>query len=62
VLDARQLAWQWVALMLRVVLLIGLFVLLLWLAAMSSELQVLLMFAGIIAVCWTIDHLGQRER
>lgn len=48
--------------MVRALLLIGLFLGLLWLAAMSEVVQTALMFAGIFAVCWTLDRMGRSER
>lgn len=48
--------------MVRAVVLIAVFGGLLWLAALSEAVQVALMFAGVFAVCWTVDRLGRSER
>lgn len=48
--------------MVRAALLIGVFAVLLWVSAMSDAVRDLLVFAGIFAVCWTVDRLGRRER
>jgi hypothetical protein len=48
--------------MLRAGLLISMFVVLLWVSAMSEAVRDLLMFAGIFAVCITVDRWGRRER
>jgi len=44
----------------RAVAVIGLFLALLWVAALSEYVQMVLMFTGIFAVCWTVDRLGTR--
>lgn len=48
--------------MLRVALVVGLFLVLLWVAAMSEPVQMLLMFTGILAICWTVDRWGRGAR
>jgi hypothetical protein len=47
--------------MLRAAVLIGLFLVLLWGSAMSVEFQTLMMFAGISAVCLTVDRWSRGE-
>jgi len=48
--------------MVRIGLLVVLFALLLWLAAMDERVQEALMLAGIFAVCAVVDRWGRRER
>jgi hypothetical protein len=48
--------------MVRAVVLSGLFLALLWLAAMDERVQGVLMLAGIFAVCAVVDRWGRGLR